>query len=169
MEEKKSHFKLPEGYFQGFTDRIMDRISKEDTVLPKTDGFTMTKGYLDNFDLKIPQEIEEKETKVISLPSRKKWYSASVAVAAILLLFFGIRQMSVAPELTFEDLAGADIEAYFETNGLELSSYEIAESVSVDDLSFTSFLEEGMEEDVLLEYLEENVEDFENLNLEEDE
>jgi len=38
---KKNHkdkFKTPEGYFESFNERLMDKIVKEESIIPSSDG-----------------------------------------------------------------------------------------------------------------------------------
>jgi hypothetical protein len=61
-------------------------------------------------------------------------------------------------------LANTDIEAYFENNDFELSPYEIAEVLPVTNTEFSDFINAPIESDNLLDYLNENVSDFDELN-----
>jgi len=90
MKKEKPHFKLPEGYLADFTDQMMDRIAKESSVIPKTDGFKTPDDYLDEFKAIIPKVATADNVKVIPLRNRR-WYVAAIAVAALVLVFLGIR------------------------------------------------------------------------------
>jgi len=57
----------------------------------------------------------------------------------------------------------------FENNDFELSPYEIAEVLPVTDTEFSDFLSSPIESDNLLDYLNENVSDFDELNFYENE
>ncbi|NNL83979.1 MAG: hypothetical protein HKP28_11370, partial [Winogradskyella sp.] len=45
---KKEGFKLPEGYFEGLTDRILERVAEDTSDLPQKEGFTVPEGYFDS-------------------------------------------------------------------------------------------------------------------------
>ncbi len=168
-KDKKNKFKTPEGYFDSFHDRLMDRIQTEESgmdtsIIPKSDGFVVPESYFENLTQKVISQLKSKEVKVVQLKSYKKIYYSAVAVAAVLLLFFGLTWNTTTP-VTFDDLANTELEAYFETAEFDLTSYEIAEVISLDQIDFTDVLDQNLAEDHILEYLDENVEDIEDLNL----
>lgn len=162
---KTNPFKTPEGYFEGFNDGLMDRLSEEKLDIPKKEGFTVPENYFDGLHNSIQEKLDTKETKVIQLHPYRKYYVAAASIAAILLLFFGLN-WSTAEEPSWDDLASEDIEAYFETYELGLSSYEIAEELPVDELEISKLLETQFNEENVLEYLDQNIDDFDELNLE---
>ena len=67
--------------------------------------------------------------------------------------------------VTFDDLANSELEAYFDATDFNLSSYEIAEVVSLEQIELSDILDQHLGEEQILEYLDENVEDIEDLNL----
>ncbi len=170
MEEfdKKDGFRAPEGYFGDFTSKLMDKLSEEGPAFPKKEGFTVPEGYFDGLHNNIRGSLDARETKVVRLNRYRKYYFAAAAVAAVVLLFFGINGQGTQ-EPTFEDLANSDIDAYFERYELGLSTYEIAEVIPVDELEINDIVDHGLEEEHIMIYLEDNIEDFEELNLEIDE
>jgi hypothetical protein len=170
-KDKKNSFHTPEGYFESFNDRLMDRIHDEEAKevesrIPKTDGFVVPDGYLDGLTPAILSKSVEKEAKVISFKPNRNFYYGAAAVAALLVLFFGINWNPNTEPISFDDLANAEIEAYFEQTDLDMSSYEIAEVVSVTDIQLNDVLTDDLEDDILMDYLDENVDDIEELNLE---
>ncbi|MGB5822341.1 MAG: hypothetical protein WBG90_22855 [Saonia sp.] len=174
-EHKKSHFKTPEGYFEGLTDRLLDKISDsgsqgKETLLPKKEGFTVPDGYFKDLHHTIDQKLKEKETQVVPLRSYKKYYYAVASIAALVLLVFGLQWTnSDTKDISFEGLASSDIEAYFEDYELGLTSYEIAQVIPVEELEINDILEDGLEQENIIDYLDNNIEDFEDLNFEDDE
>ncbi len=165
---KNSGFKTPEDYFEGLTDRLLEKLSEEDSVLPKEDGFAVPEAYFDTLNEKLADKIQQEDTKVVQLNPYRKYYFAAASIAAVALIIFGLN-MGQSEETTFEDLASSDIEDYFESNELELSSYEIAEVLPVDELEINDILENQLNEDNVIEYLNDNIDDFEELNLDSDE
>lgn len=162
-EDHKNKFKTPEGYFDSFHERLMDKINEEEneqgkSIIPKSDGFSVPEEYFDTF------KVETKEVKVVQLKSYKKFYYSAAAIAAIFILIFGLTWKTDAP-ITFEDLVSAEIDAYFETTELNMSTYEIAEVVSLNSLEVNDVLDNALKDENILEYLDENVEDIEDLNL----
>jgi len=169
---KKNHenkFKTPEGYFESFNEKLFARMGAEEgepntDFLPKTDGFKVPKSYFNGVYPSVQPKLKSSRPKVISLFQNKVMYYAAAAVAVLFVLTFGWNT-DQNMDFGFDDLANADIEAYFEDNELGLSSYEIAETVNLEDISISDITESSLEEESILEYLDENVEDLEDLDL----
>lgn len=161
-------FKTPEEYFESFDDRLMDKLSEESSNIPKEEGFDLPEGYFDGLHKNIQGKLDNQETKVVQLHPYKKYYYAVASIAAIVLVIFGLN-WNTSEELRFEDLAEADIENYFENNEFDLSAYEIAEVIPLDELEINDILVNRFEEENMLDYLNENIEDFETFNLEDNE
>jgi len=169
-KNNKKDFNTPEGYFEGFSDRLLDRMSgsKNDpkgSLLPKSDGFSLPEGYFNSLNKKIQDKLNEDTPKIIALQRRRKfYYLAAAAVAAILLLTIGIRT-NTSSDPTFEGLANSEIEDYFEYNDLGLSTYEIAEVIPVDELEISDIMDDAIEEENIIDYLNDSIENIEELNL----
>lgn len=165
-----NNFKTPEGYFEGFTDRLLDRMSNdigelEDSKWPKSEGFKVPEGYFDNLNENILDGLHKNSPKVIALNAGiKKFYYAAAAVAALVLLTIGIRNANNV-EPTFESLAKTEIEAYFENSDLGMSTFEIAEVIPVDDLEISDVLDTQLNDENIIDYLNDNVDEIEELNL----
>ncbi|RRQ48198.1 hypothetical protein DZC72_10765 [Maribacter algicola] len=162
----KNSFNIPKGYFNSFEDKLKDRIFKEDSGIPKNDGFSVPESYFEQLQAQLTAIIEQEKSspKVIPLYSYKKFLAIAAAIAALLVLAVGINWNN-DDTLSFTDLANSEIEAYFEDTELGLSSDEIAEVLPVDTYEINDFVQPQLTEDNLLDYLNENVEDFEELNL----
>jgi len=155
-------FKTPEKYFEHFSDELLTKLGEEKLKLPIADGFTTPDGYFDDLQKNIHHKLE---TKVVSLHPYRKYYLIAASVAAVLLLVFGLN-WKTAPALEFDQLAATDIETYFNDNAYGLSSYEIAEMLPVNDLEINDILEKEFNEEKVIEYLNQNIDDFEELNIE---
>ena len=162
---KNNPFKTPEGYFENFMDGLIDKLNEQEFNLPKEDGFTVPEDYFDGLHKNIQEKLNPEETKVVQLNPWRKYYLAAASVAAIALVFIGFNWNS-PKEITFEDLANTDIENYFESIELGLSTYEIAEVLPVDELEINDILENQFEEENVIDYLNDNVDAIEDLNLE---
>lgn len=168
-KDKKNNFKTPEGYFDSFHDRLMDRIHQEDgdmesSIIPKTDGFVVPNKYFEDLTEKVVNKADKHEIKVVPLRAYKKVYYSITGIAAVLLLIFGITWNTEEP-IAFEDLASTEIDAYFEATDFDFSTNEIAEIVALEQLEVEDVLDQSLAEENILEYLDENVEDIEDLNL----
>ncbi|MDT0621898.1 hypothetical protein [Croceitalea vernalis] len=163
---KKNHkdkFKTPEGYFESFNERLMDKIVKEESIIPSSDGFYVPKDYFDNISTTIPNYTE---TKVIGLNSHRKYYAvaATIAVLIALTLFFTQNQET---EYGFEDLVSAELDAYFLSNDMDLSSDDLAQVINIEEITMLDIIEseDPLGSEMILEYLDENVDEIEELNL----
>ncbi|MCG2461001.1 hypothetical protein K8352_09600 [Flavobacteriaceae bacterium F89] len=166
---KNSGFKVPEHYFEGVTHKILERIpptsgSSNAKAFPKDEGFKVPEGYFENLNKKILERSDKREIKVVQLHPYRKIYYTATAVAAGLLLFFGLR-LSLEKPPTFSDLASQDIENYFQINELDMSSYEIAEMFPIDQLEINDVLNDQIQDAAILDYLDNNTDDLEELNL----
>ena len=166
----KKNFKTPEGYFEGFSNRLLDKMSntnsdQESSLLPESDGFNLPDGYFDSLNKRIQDKLNEDTPKVIALNrSRKLYYYAAAAVAAIVLLAIGLRTNNTS-DPTFESLAKTEIEAYIEYNDLGLTTYEIAEVIPVDELDVSDIMDDELDEENIIDYLDNSIENIEELNL----
>lgn len=172
-KNNENKFNTPEGYFESFHDRLMDRIQNEESTtgssIPKTDGFAVPGNYFEEVVPTILSIATAEGGKVIPLDNRRNFYYAAAAVAAIFLLIFGINWETETAPLGFDDLASTEIDAYFENHEIGLSSYEIAEAIPLEDIQLNDVLAEDLTNDILWEYLEDNMEDIEDLHLENEE
>jgi len=163
---KHNAFKTPEGYFDNFTSKLLQNITDEETSsLPKEDGFKTPENYFKDLDASILKNLNTtEETKVIPLKSYKKYYYAAAAVAALFILLFNF-QSTENSNTTFDVVSSSEIEAYFDTNDIGLTSYEIAEVIPVNELGINDILKKELKEENILDYLENNMDDYEELNL----
>ncbi|NND15763.1 MAG: hypothetical protein HKN89_05520 [Eudoraea sp.] len=170
MKDWKKHkgFKTPEGYFDSLTDRIMDKIGEESHSIAENEGFKTPEGYFEAFNDKLKGRLEVKETKVVQIRSYRNYWVAAASIAAIFLLVIVI-PWKATEESSFEGLASADIEAYLGADELGLSSYELAEFIPEDVLEEEAIMDLSVEDENIMEYLDDTIEDIDELNLEYDE
>ena len=166
--DDKNPFKTPEGYFDSFQEKLMDKLSDQvptllDSYKVKGDGFKVPEGYFSGVNQEIRRKLDN-DVKVIPMRSYKHFYVAAASIAAVALLLFGLF-WNTTEEISFTDLANSDIEAYFETNDFELSSYEIAEEIPVDGLELADFLDTQFNDEHIVNYIDENTDNFDELNL----
>tara|TARA_R110002051_G_scaffold72095_4_gene130390 strand:+ start:326 stop:835 length:510 start_codon:yes stop_codon:yes gene_type:complete len=165
MKKTPNSFKTPEGYFDSFTEKLMTKVSEEETIDFKKDSFKVPDGYFDSLNNRIQEKlIVSKPVKVVKLSSYKKYYYAVATMAAVLVLFIGLK-INNSPGLSFDDIASSDIENYFDSNELGLSSYEIAEVIPVDELEIKDIIDNHLDNDIIIDYLNNSIDNFEELNL----
>lgn len=166
-KDKKNSFNTPEGYFENFNERLMGRIEKEvhsESIIPKSDGFSVPENYFDEITPKIMSKTSQRDGKIIQLNPFRRFYYGTAAVAAVFIVIFGFNWKSNEP-IVFDDLANTEIDAYFESNDLNISTYELAELVSLENVELNDILDQDLDAENILEYLDENLDDFEELNL----
>lgn len=166
---KNNSFGVPDGYFDTFSSDIMKKIAKEDISMPPNEGFKVPEGYFETLNTRLLEQLESTpvETKVIPLKSYKKHYYTAASVAAVVLLFLLV-QFNSDKTPSYSDLANSDIENYFEFNDLELTSYDLAEILPIEDLDLNEILEIRLDNDNIIDYLDSHIEDFEELNMHND-
>jgi len=163
MKKKLNGFKTPEDYFNSFTDNLMIKLSEELTIEKKVDGFTIPKAYFDSLYQNIHNKIHTPESKVIKLNALKKYYYVA-AVAAVVLIFIGI-SLTNKTEITFDDIAISDIENYFDDNELDMSTYELAQMLPIDELEIKDIIDTQLNDENIIDYIDNSIDNFEELNL----
>ncbi|MEZ4971184.1 MAG: hypothetical protein R2814_16265 [Flavobacteriaceae bacterium] len=166
---KNNPFKVPDGYFDSFTGNILKRTAGEENSVPSNEGFKIPEGYFETLNSKLLAQLENNRTEamIIPLKSNKKYYYIAASVAAVILLFIFIPwNRNIVPP--YSDVANSDIEQYFEFNDLELSSYDLAEILPVYDLDPNDILENRLDNENIIEYLDSHIEDLEELNMHND-
>ncbi|MEX0275802.1 MAG: hypothetical protein AB3N16_15635 [Flavobacteriaceae bacterium] len=172
LPDKEHNFRTPKGYFEGLDERLKARLAQEmdasEEAIPKTDGFGVPQGYFGTLEDTIMEKLDGAQPKVVQLTIHKRYYYVAASLAALFSLFFIMRQDTVE-QVGFEDLASADIEHYFEQNELGLSSYEMAEGMDLNELTLADITENGPGNTNVLDYLDEHVDELDELNLNYDE
>lgn len=165
---ENSGFKVPQNYFESFEARLKARMEESGGNLPAETGMAVPDGYFESFEERLKAKMQKPEPKVIQFKSYRKYWVSAVSAAAILLLTFSL----FGPgnnELGFDDLAKGDIEAYFENKDIELNEYEIAQVIPVDELEVQDLLDDNIDREQLMDYLDESLEDIDDLNFSIDE
>ena len=163
---KKNHkdkFKTPEGYFDSFNEKLMERIVEETSGIPKSDGFAVPEGYFDTLYPKVSNRIDS-APKVIALHPYKKYFYVAASIAAGVILYFGVKDTQES-QVQFDDLANSEISSYFEDTDIGLSSYEIAQVVEFDTEELDALENASLEDELILEYIEDTTDSYDELNL----
>ena len=72
---KKEGFQVPEGYFEGLSQRVLNRLEEEGNALPKDEGFSVPEGYFEGLEEKLRSRVESKdEPRVIRMKPWKKYF-----------------------------------------------------------------------------------------------
>ena len=152
-EKYNNSFTTPENYFQEFEDRLFSKL--DGTSIPMETGFEVPDTYFESVEDQLFQGIsEERPSKVIPLFG-KKLIGYAAAIAACTIIAFGIFTKSDSESV----LELADIEAYLLDENLSLDSYDIAQVLTDDDIEAIHLDDEFLSDDILENYLLENIDD----------
>ncbi|GGE07037.1 hypothetical protein [Psychroflexus salis] len=167
--KQPSGFKTPKHYFENFEARLINTLDLHTNhkikELPAT-GFKIPEAYFDDVENKILKQTEVKnQTKIRTL-----WYYKVARIAAILLIIitsYSILKVNNTNQNTksnnFSSLNESDIEIYIENNILpysEMRNLYITES----ELDIAESNLQGINQDVILRYLDHELEDIELLD-----
>ncbi|GAA4276130.1 hypothetical protein [Aquimarina mytili] len=165
LHKNNGGFKVPDNYFERLENKLSEKILSEnnsDDVLKSriNSGLKVPEKYFDSIEDRVLQHIEPQKTnrKVISLFTRRNLVYVS-GIAAMIAIIFSI-SINKEKSLNFNDIDIADIHAYFDEEGIDLTATEIASLFDENTTYEETFEEEFINDDDLLEYLSnENIED----------
>ena len=148
----KNGFKIPENYFEAFPDRLMEKVRKGTArASDHKGGFKVPEGYFEAFPHRLSERIRQGETPVRNLwPKRSAWIAAAAAVAAFMLLFPSGKN----GDLQFEDLTRETLAEYLQADAFDLSAYELAESLPLEQIAMEDVMDQVPEDQQIIDYLE---------------
>lgn len=170
LQDKKDGFGVPDGYFAGLTDKVMQQIAENESLgIPEMkDGFTVPDGYFESFAQRLQQRLEQPEPKVVPLFNKRRFYFAAASVAAVAVVALAV--FTNRPQgISFDDLASSDIENYLYNSEPTLTDMDLAEALPIHELEVDDVLEHQLSDANIEEYLDNHIEDIYELNLTEDE
>ncbi|MCZ4318325.1 hypothetical protein O4H26_04920 [Aequorivita viscosa] len=157
MKKQKNtpNFKVPEGYFETFEERLFSKISEEN--FPKSTGFKVPDTYFENLDERVLAAVtsSEKPKKVIQL-FPKKYFGYAAAVAACLLIGFTIFTNNDS-ESSLDALQLAAIDTYIEEGNLNFDLYDLTSYIEDKDITNIDFEAQQFSDDDLEDYLLNNL------------
>ncbi|GGW21817.1 hypothetical protein [Arenibacter certesii] len=167
---KNKVFKVPDGYFDTFSDQLFSKMESERIDYTKGDDFSVPEGYFDTLTDKILGKLENEEKQNVRVFSLKRYSYIATSIAAVLLLVIVLqwKDQTISNNSNSDILANSDIEDYFELNGLGVSSYEIADMFPSNDMDITDLLDTQLDNESVIDYLSVNIKDIEELNLSND-
>jgi hypothetical protein len=168
LSSENNGFKMPEGYFNRFPDRILSRI-QEDRSAPRAGedpAFKVPDGYFDSFPGRLERRLEPKQSQVRSLwGSRLGWIAAAAAAVVLMLVLWPEQRISVE----YGDLNGEAIVEYLQAEEWDFSSEEIAELLSLEEIAMEDMLEKAPGDEQIMDYLESYSDPDDEFYLESDE
>ena len=149
----KNGFKIPEDYFEVFPDQLMDKIQEgADLASDRKGGFKVPEGYFEAFPNRLSEKLRQGETPVRNLwPKRGAWIAAAAAVAAFMLLLIPSGNNG---DLQFEDLTRETLAEYLQADAFDLSAYELAESLPLEQIAMEDVMDQVPEDQQIIDYLE---------------
>ena len=159
MKDKKQNSGLitPKNYFEDFEDRLFKKLSED--ILPKESGFNTPEGYFEQLETSILQNTDTTvhPTKVIPLFS-KKTLAYAITIAACATLIISISNWNEAQN-SINNIEITSIESYIEEGNLDMDSYDIASLLGNKELINIISEKEYISEEVIEDYLLEQIED----------
>lgn len=152
---KSSGFKTPSGYLDELEDRVFARLNNEDGSKDlKSSGFNLPENYFDTVEASVLNRLETKrETKIISLLTRRRLtYISSVAAALILAFTLFLNNEVGADELNYEVVSDYILDE-------DIDSYDLAALLTEEELSSIDIeiYNDSYNTDSIEDYLLENV------------
>ncbi|AUC79454.1 hypothetical protein CW736_08735 [Nonlabens sp. MB-3u-79] len=148
-------FKVPDGYFDQLTDRVLENTQDQD--LQDHAGFIMPEDYLLSLEDRVMSRLEQ-QTKVIPLQvsKSKQWLYPVLAMAALFIGFITINGLFTQDKVTFADLEDHEITDFL----VDADFMQDEESVALLFADNTILKEIEMEENItdkeLFDYLMED-------------
>ena len=156
---------MPHGYFENFEARMTGRLqASEAGMLPKEAGFRVPDDYFETFGSRLQPKLEAPRGRTRNLWTAYLGWTAAAAAGVALALSLWPAGNPQAP--AFGDLAKTEIESYLEVRYEDLSSYELAESLPLENLAMGDLLEEAPMETQVLDYLARENEAYDEYYLE---
>jgi len=153
----KNGFNSPKDYFENFEDRLFSKLSED--MLPKDSGFKVPEGYFNQLEDTLVSKVidSEKETKVISLFSRKT-ISYAAAIAACAIIAFSLFNTNNTIQ-DIDTITISSIETYIEEGNVSIDYTDLASLLEEEDFTNNSSESYLFSEESIEEYLLDNIDD----------
>ncbi|MBU2929697.1 hypothetical protein [Winogradskyella psychrotolerans] len=148
---KSPGFKTPKTYFESFEADFFERLNEKEAITSsEVSGFTVPDNYFDTVESKILDEIQnKKETPVINLkPKSRFYYFAGIAASIALLFSLGFNNDNI----TIDNLETEILESYLYQEDYTNDDY--ASLFKSDDISVTDFIDINISDETLDHYFE---------------
>ena len=163
-DNNKEGFKVPEGYFEDFTRGLMDELSHSKPNGHGA-GFKVPENYFGTVGKNISESVADIAAKEVRPLSYRKYYIAAASIAVLLALALVRPWAPNLAESALANLDDADIEAYLQENNVLLSFYELSELAPADPWPIGDILQEPLDPENLMDYLDNAIEDYNELNI----
>lgn len=152
---KNTGFKTPKDYFDTVEDAVFSKLKTEDITDNIEDtGFKLPDNYLNTIEDKVFTKLESKDTKVISIFSKRNLLYISSVAAAIVILFSVLMKKEITLD---QDLDYDMVKNYIIDQ--DVSSYELAALLTEEELSSinSEIMAEAFSDEDMEDYLIENI------------
>ncbi len=122
---------------------------------------------MESFESRMRARMEAQTGKVRRL--RIAYLGWTAAAAAAITIILVLKPSASEAPAAFEDLASTEISQYLETGFEELNAYELAEVLPMDEIAMEDVLESLPSEENILDYLDGEVDRYEDYDLQNDE
>lgn len=124
----KTGFKIPEGYFENFDNKLFNLIDKSELSIKENHGFILTDNYFEKSKIQLYQIIDN-NSKVVQL--KPKLFK--------ILSWAAIITLSILSPMIYDNLKNDsniwNTEKYLELSTDEISEYEMSNFLSDEDIN----------------------------------
>lgn len=153
--KKDAGFKIPEGYFQEFEDRMMAHVTFSE-IASKENPFKVPENYFETLGDRVIEKLDTTPEKGKVIPLFNPRILAYVAsAAAVIAIIFSSVIFNESGELGFDDLNMVAIENYL-LETLDMNNPNIP---PIEEYNFTASANPNIDKEALLEYLNDNIEE----------
>ncbi len=159
-KHSKTGFTTPKNYFKSFEDNLYEHLQ-----VPHETGYKTPEKYFDTIEDVIFKKTVDKSPKIVTLTKPRKWlYPISVAATIILCITLFLPNNN---KLSFDDVEYASLEAYIESEPIDISPLEITELYNINAEELDSINFDNLNDTNLFEYLssETTIDDFTDYEL----
>lgn len=149
------HFRVPENYFQEFSDCLHSHIQLEKRLGQTSDGFKVPGGYFKETSENLLRHVHSKP-KVFNL---NKFVYYAAAVMLIGLMITGIYQQTNPSTTQF---SSSEIESLMEDGVIPMNAQLLSELFTAEDFENISMNLTSIDNTILEEYLKENYIDYDS-------
>ncbi|WP_046759061.1 hypothetical protein [Kordia jejudonensis] len=162
-------FSTPKDYFESFEERFFGTFEAE-SMFPKEEGFKTPDAYFDGLENTLADKlfaVEQKETKVISMPNRKHYlkyisYAAAACIVVLITINF-FKPTDTVNGSIFDNVANSEINTFIENDLIALNNYELMTAFEEENIDVSSIFEVELNETETIDYLENNADPYDLL------
>lgn len=163
---KDNSFKVPEGYFDNLEDAILTGMSFRDGYIPSTNNFKVPDGFFDNMEDRIEIQLRSGNNVISLYRKNKKRLVAVAGIAAVFILMVSIIKPFMFKN-NIDNIPATEVEDYINSNYTSLFSLDFEDYFSSEDEieQFQILNNNAITEEELIEYINENIDPYEELTI----